>query len=256
MIRAVFFDIDGTLVSLRTHRISESTHYALKELKKKGIKIFIATGRHQLQLNNLEDIEFDGYVTLNGQYCYDNNKIIHTHPIHKDDIRAIVSQLEVPLYTCMFTEENDIYINAVTPAIETVQKSISFPMPPVKDISKAMTNNIYQLMIFVPETEVSLPLSALPHCKSTRWHPLFIDATPIDGGKEKGIGKMIDFYNIKPEETMVFGDAHNDISMLTYAGTGIAMGNAADEVKAAADYITEDADNDGIYHALKRFDII
>ena len=55
---------------------------------------------------------------------------------------------------------------------------------------------------------------------------------------------------------MVFGDAHNDISMLTYAGTGIAMGNAADEVKAAADYITEDADNDGIYHALKRFDII
>ena len=59
MIKAIFFDIDGTLVSFKTHRVPESTKQALKELREKGIKVFIATGRPKLLINNLEDLEFD-----------------------------------------------------------------------------------------------------------------------------------------------------------------------------------------------------
>ena len=70
MIKAVFFDIDGTLVSFKTHVVPKSTLHAIELLKKKGIKVFIATGRHRRSINNLGDLEFDGYVTLNGGYVF------------------------------------------------------------------------------------------------------------------------------------------------------------------------------------------
>ena len=70
MVKAIFFDIDGTLVSFETHKIPASTQEALKALRDKGIKIFIATGRPQCLINNLSDLEFDGYITVNGSYCF------------------------------------------------------------------------------------------------------------------------------------------------------------------------------------------
>ena len=66
MIKAVFFDIDGTLVSFKTHAIPQSTIEALAALRERGIKVFIATGRPLVAINNLGDQVFDGYVTMNG----------------------------------------------------------------------------------------------------------------------------------------------------------------------------------------------
>ena len=66
MIKAVFFDIDGTLVSFKTHKLPDSTVRALDLLREKGIKVFIATGRQLQSINNLGTQEFDGYVTLKG----------------------------------------------------------------------------------------------------------------------------------------------------------------------------------------------
>ena len=69
-IKAIFFDIDGTLRDFETKRIPESTKEALRKAREAGILLFIATGRHKLEIeeeNLLEDMEFDGYVTLNGQ---------------------------------------------------------------------------------------------------------------------------------------------------------------------------------------------
>lgn len=69
MIKAVFFDIDGTLVSFKTHVVANSTVEAIHQLRAKGIKVFIATGRQLQCIDNLGNLEVDGYVTLNGGYC-------------------------------------------------------------------------------------------------------------------------------------------------------------------------------------------
>ena len=75
MIKAIFFDIDGTLVSFNTHRIPDSTRKAIETIKNRGIKVFIATGRHISVINNLDNIEFDGYITLNVCYCLEGKEI-------------------------------------------------------------------------------------------------------------------------------------------------------------------------------------
>ena len=64
MIKAVFFDIDGTLVSFNTHKISDSSKEAIRLLKEKGIKVFIATGRIKNHINNIDDLVFDGYILM------------------------------------------------------------------------------------------------------------------------------------------------------------------------------------------------
>ena len=78
-----FFDIDGTLVSFKTHQIPKETIHALHELRKKDIKLFIATGRHHSMITLDNVFQFDGYVTLNGQYCYNNKEIIYKQSIKK-----------------------------------------------------------------------------------------------------------------------------------------------------------------------------
>lgn len=81
MIKAIFLDIDGTLVSFKTHQVPDSAARALKRVREQGVRLFIATGRHYTDLNNLGDLEFDGYITLNGQYCYDRRGVIHKQHI-------------------------------------------------------------------------------------------------------------------------------------------------------------------------------
>ena len=146
-----------------------------------------------------------------------------------------------------------MYINRIDDKVKISQKLINFADPPVVPAETALHNDIYQLMAFVgPEQERTL-MDSLPHCDSTRWNPYFIDVVPAGGSKRLGIDAMIRAHGIDLAETMAFGDGQNDIEMLRHAGIGVAMGNAADEVKRAADYVTTGVDRAGIAKALRHF---
>lgn len=71
-----------------------------------------------------------------------------------------------------------------------------------------------------------------------------------------GIKQFMNIYNIKQEEIMAFGDGENDMDMLRFSGTGVAMNNAEEMIQVSADYVTEDVDDGGIYLALKKLKVI
>lgn len=87
-------------------------------------------------------------------------------------------------------------------------------------------------------------------CTAQRWHPFFADCICKGTSKATGIDAVCDYYGIDISETMAFGDGGNDMQMLAHAGMGVAMGNASDEVKACADYVTDTVDDDGIAKAI------
>lgn len=93
MTKALFFDIDGTLVSFRTHEIPASAVEALSAAKAKGHRIFIATGRPRVIINNLGPLQerglIDGYVTMNGAYCFVGDEVIYKSAIPTDDVRTL-----------------------------------------------------------------------------------------------------------------------------------------------------------------------
>lgn len=258
MIKAVFFDIDGTLVSFKTHKLPDSTIRALDELKEKGIKVFIATGRQLHSINNLGTREFDGYITLNGGYCLaGKDQVIYKHNIPAEDIEALIRyQEEEEKFPCALVEEEGIYLNYKDASVEEVFKMINFPEPPLRPLEENKGKEVFQLIAFFTPGQEERIMSVLPHCESTRWTPLFTDVVPAGSSKAIGIDKIIGHYGISLEETMAFGDGGNDMAMLRHAAIGVAMGNAGDEVKAVADYVTTSVDDDGVYNALKHFGII
>lgn len=258
MIKAVFFDIDGTLVSFKTHIVPQSTIHALEMLRQKGIKVFIATGRHRMSINNLGNLEFDGYVTLNGGYVFaGKDTVIYKHNIPDKDIEALVHYQEKEgQFPCAFVQENEIFMNCTNKAVKDVFRLLNFPAPPIRSIEEIYGKTVYQLIAFFTAEQEKRIMSILSRCESTRWNPLFTDVVPAGSSKRVGIDKMLEYYHIKLDECMAFGDGGNDIAMLRHAGIGVAMGNASEEVMESADYVTTSVDENGIYNALKHFNII
>lgn len=260
MIKAVFFDIDGTLVSFKTHRVPNSTLEAIKILQAKGIKVFVATGRHPSILtvgNNVGEITFDGFVTLNGQYCFTKTgETIYENSICKEDIVSLLEFMKENKFPCAFVEDKDTYINYIDDVVVNLLKSVNVPLPPIEDIERAKEGKVFQLNPYVSVEFEEEIMKVLPNCEATRWSPTFIDVIPAGGGKHVAIEKIIEYYGYKKDEVMAFGDGGNDKTMLIAAGIGIAMGNANEDVKKIADYVTTSVDDDGVIKALKYFNII
>lgn len=254
MVNAIFFDVDGTLLSHRTKCIPEKTMETLTELRKRGIKLFISTGRHYLELLKLPmgNFTFDGYITLNGQICLDSNgNMIYGTPFDKDITTELVHLFKQEYFPLAFVEEKRIYLNYINDTVREAQQSISTPVPEAACYENGM---VYQTTAFFKREEESNFKSFLPQgCKFARWSDNGVDIIARESGKVKGIQFFCEQYNMKQNEIMAFGDAENDIDMLLYAHIGIAMGNANAQVKKIADYVTTDIDDGGIKNAIKHF---
>lgn len=256
MIRAVFFDIDGTLYSHSAGQIYPSTLAAVRSLQENGILTVICTGRHLLEMKELPVLSqpFDGYITLNGQICLDEKfEVYDSHPIvgeDKDRLISVFNEKKIPL---MLVEKDRLYINCFNEMIARTQDAIGTPVPEIREYDGA---DIFLACAFLMPEDQKLLMARFCSLKAVNWHPYGIDILPENSGKMAGIKAFLKKYGISREETMAFGDAQNDIDMISFAGIGVAMGNAPENVCAAADYVTEDVDHDGIVRALVHFGLL
>lgn len=261
MTKALFFDIDGTLVSFQTHAIPTSTIEALTLAHEKGIQIFIATGRPTLIINNLGELQkrglIDGYITMNGGYCYVGDEIIYKSPVIQKDVQTMARISKEKGYACIFVGEQEAWV--CQPDNELRQIFYNFlgvkEFPEVS-FEEGTSHEIYQMTPFFSAEDEQVIAPQMPDSEFGRWYHTFVDITAKGNTKQNGIDHFIKHFGFKLEETMAFGDGGNDIGMLRHAGIGVAMGNAKDDVKAAADYVTASVDEDGIAKALKHFGVI
>lgn len=261
MIKALFFDIDGTLVSFNTHEIPTSTIEAMAAAKAKGIKIFIATGRPKAIINILSPIQdlnlIDGYITMNGGYCFVGDEVIYKKAIPTEDVQTLARLSDKKNFPCIFVAEHKVTVcNANELVNQIFHEFLHVDILPVKPTAEVIHEEIFQMTPFITTEEEKDILHLLPHCESGRWFPAFTDVVSKGISKQKGINEMIRHFGIRLEDTMAFGDGGNDIPMLRHAAIGIAMGNANPEVQQVADYVTTSVDEDGIWKAMKHFEII
>lgn len=255
-IRALFFDIDGTLVD-RNHRPPESTLRALKAAHEKGLLVFVATGRTKAMVLPMFDIfDFDGIVAMTGQYCFDRSgQLLHTMPLDKDDVRLMMKIQETDPFPCLVVEGDECFTTMHADIITEHFTACGLPIPELYDISRIEENDVYQFITYYPETS-NPKLAPLKNIRITNAASFCHDVLPASGGKHVGILKVAEHFGISKDEIMAFGDGKNDVDMLTNVGFSVAMGNACPETKAIADYITDDVDEDGVFNALKHFGII
>lgn len=263
MIKAIFFDIDGTLLSHKTLSVPDSARRALDALREKGILTFLATGRHIPMLKSirpLDGLKFDGIISLNGQYCRNDSGVIYHSPIPQKDVASLLDYLKEHPHPCILIEEDRMYINFHNALVEKVQAGIRAGMPPLGDLDRGYTVPIYQALLYISEEDMSR-LPPLPGIRFSRWRLSSPDLSgadlyPASGGKAVGIARVLEHYGIDRAETMAFGDGENDVDMFGSVGISVAMGNGCDAAKNAADYITDEVDADGIWKALKHFGVL
>ncbi len=256
MIKAVFFDVDGTLLSHKSKSVPESTRQAIQKLKEKGIKVCMATGRHLAEIEELpvRDMTFDGFVTQNGQLCYDGEKnLLFGFPMDQKTVDCLVELFDKKEIPTVLVEADDFYINFINENVCQAQKAILSSLPPIGTYGGGM---VYHACLYLDAQEALSITKEIPECKITRWHSTAVELIAGDGGKMAGIKKYIEVLGITQEEVMAFGDGENDIEMLQYAKIGVAMGNGVSEAKEVADYVTTDIDDGGIEKALKYFELI
>ncbi|MDC8104981.1 Cof-type HAD-IIB family hydrolase [Chryseobacterium sp. B21-037] len=257
-IKAVFFDVDGTLISLKTRTIPESAQKAIERLRKKGIKVIVATGRSINDLGHIKHIEFDGFLTYNGALCITTDgHVMHRQSIDSNDIKNLVHYSERSALTFTLMYEDKVKISAVSPQVVELYTHLNLPVPPLYDKDDLDIENVLQVSIFIdPENEESFMQKVMPNSLSSRWTPLFAHVNPGGVSKQKGIQYFCEHFNIDVSETMAFGDGGNDISMLKFVNIGVAMGNAGENVKKIADFVTEEVDNNGVEAALLHYGLL
>lgn len=264
MIRSLFFDIDGTLVSFETHEIPESTVKALEQAKANGVSIYISTGRPISIITNLGAIGhlIDGYITTNGALCFVGEHTVCCNPVPQSDADTLLADAVANDYTCLVVGEHDVALFNHKHIFDEIfleklnVKGIKLDNPVSKIINDENPQRILQLSPFISAEHEKEIMAKMPGCQSGRWHPAFTDITSTDADKGKGLVAMANYLGMDISETMAFGDGGNDVTIIREAGIGVAMDNAGDDVKAVADYVTTHVDDNGIRNALEHFGVI
>ena len=252
MIKAIFFDMDGTLFSHKAGKIPSSATNALWKLKENGIKIVVTTGRHFVELEELSvlDFPFDAYITVNGQICLDEKKeAFFLNPILGKDKEKLVKIFQEKQIPVIINARNGIYMNCVNEDVRKTQEDVCSAIPPILEYDN---EEIFMASIFRREENES-DIHIFENLNITRWNKRAVDVVPIGSGKTRGIEAFLEKYDISKEENMAFGDGENDMGMIKFANIGVAMGNAKPKVQSVADYVADDIDNDGVAKALKYF---
>lgn len=123
---------------------------------------------------------------------------------------------------------------------------------PEREPEEIYTSGIYQASIECSHEAEQLIAASVSGCEIVRWDPHFVNIIPVGGGKGEGVAAVLDHLGLGHDETVAFGDSQNDISMFEVCATSVAMGNGFSAVKAAATYVTDAPDDDGIYRACMR----
>lgn len=255
MTKIIFFDIDGTLVSFNTHTIPQSTFDAISAVRRKGVKVWIATGRPMPFINNLGGLEYDGVISATGAHCQTRDgEVIFSKPVDKADIQRMIDHQHKTGMAVAYAGNEMAIMTApggITEKAKEVFGLLDIPLPELHDPREALGFDVMEVIAFFTAEEAPHMMNdVLKGCSDARWHPDFVDCVAKGSNKADGIDRVIAHYGFDISETMAFGDGGNDIPMLRHAAIGVAMGNASDEVKGAADIVTSSVDDDGVARIL------
>ena len=257
---ALFFDIDGTLVSFRTHEIPASTIFALTQAKANGHQVFIATGRPPAIITNLGAIEHlvDGYITTNGAHCFVGDETVCCFPIPDADVKTVLQDALDNDYSCIVSTEHHFVVYNPHEDVERIfiHDLDVQNLDPHAPWQPALQEPVMQFSPFFPLCHEQDLMARIPGCTSGRWHPEFTDITAREADKGQALHRMAQYLGLDLAHTIAFGDGGNDATMIREAGIGIAMGNAIPALKSDANHVTTSVDENGILLALRQYGVV
>ena len=247
----LFFDIDGTLAAGGYGHtfIPDSTKIAIDNLRKAGHFLCIATGRAQaMAVSFMHELGFKNMVSDGGNGITINGEIIEIKPLNRKYVLDLLKECDEKGLVWGIQADNSNTRLVRDESFIKRTNDIYMKTRVIPDLNPENYENIYKAYIAC-ESPTENSLQGLKKLPWYRFQKEYIFIEPSN--KERGIRKMMDHYNADYKDAIVFGDSGNDLSMFTDEWTCVAMGNAIDELKKKADYVTTNVDEDGIYNACE-----
>lgn len=257
----VFLDIDGTLLD-SSHQVMPRTKQILNRLEKRGVPIVLCSARSPGGVERVEK-----QVGLRGPIaCYGGSLILtEDRSILSDE--GIQKETAVSFKRFVLDHFSDVVVSAYLYDVwlvddinhPTVQREarISQCMPLAGSLQAAAENvpHVHKLLAISSQQQITklqnMAAKKFPDLTLARSGPTYLEIMPKEVSKRRAVERFQEYYGVSQAEIAAFGDSFVDLEMLRYAGLGIAMGNAPDEVQRAVDRVTTSNDEEGIYLVLK-----
>ncbi len=276
----IFTDVDGTLYDFDL-RLPDSAKQAIRKLKENNHQVYMVTGRSKAENSEeLWDLGFDGIICGNGSYIESHGKVIHEECLTYEQCKRIVDWGE-KRGLGFYEESNNglfgserFYEKDGVDSIVRYKKAKGASAEELENISREdslhglvrgeelLRSDVNKISFVLHSYEDYLEAKKeFPELTVSTWGgkgeaPIFGDAGIPDADKAKAIETLLEYLGEDVKDTIAIGDAKVDIPMLEYCAIGIAMGSGGEEIRAMADYVTDDVDQDGFYKAFEHFGLI
>ncbi|KXY36935.1 haloacid dehalogenase [Bacillus cereus] len=262
--KMIVLDLDDTLLR-DDHTISPRTKEALMTAQEKGVKVVLASGRPTFGMRNvakellLEEygsfiLSFNGAKIIN---CKTNEEIFSStlSPEIVHNLFEISKTEDVWIHTYI---GDDIVTEENNPYTEIEGDITGMPIGVVDDFKAAVTEPVVKVLMNkeaerLVEVEKKLQKQLEGQLSVMRSKPFFLEFTEHGVTKGTSLNQLIQKLGIKREEVIAMGDSYNDQAMIEFAGLGVAMGNAPDDIKEIANYVTDTNMNDGVAKVVEKF---
>lgn len=259
MIKLIATDIDGTIL-IPEGEFTKGVKDCIKKLSACGIKVVLVTGRmnaaacliaKDLGLNTPVISYQGGLINDNGKFIYE--KYLSVEQAEKIIEWAYNEKIHLNLYNddILYSESNCPEINRYCNNLHT-----KFQIKPFCEIKKDKINKLLAIDYNNPERinryEKELP-AIFPELYIVKSTPYFLEFSNPEASKYCAVKFLQNYWNINEDEVLTIGDQNNDIALLKAGGIKVAMGNATQELKNCADYITDTVFQDGFVRAMNKF---
>lgn len=279
MRKIVFLDVDGTLIDYDA-KLPASAAEAVDKARANGHKVYICTGCSKAEIEERNLCELDGMIGGNGAYVEDNGEVIMHHGLTKDEVKHIVDWCNERHLGFYLEANSGMYCNDYM-LEQGPATMIKYGQGKGADLTKATENANHFVNSFIHLTgedlyrddvnKISFILSdyqdhldskkEFPTLEANTWGgkgelALFGDLGPTGITKKYAIEVLLKHLDADVKDTISFGDAKIDLSMFELCAYNVAMGNGGPEIKEAADYITTDVNDNGLYNAFQYLKLI
>jgi len=262
--KMIVLDMDDTLLR-DDHTISEPTKQALLEAQELGVKVVLASGRPTYAMVDIaKELKLDEY----GSFILSFNGAKITNFQTKEELFSSTLPIETVQRLYDISKRENVWIHTYVgdtivteennPFTEIEAQITGLPIHTVADFKEAIAEPVVKvLMVYEEEklkqTEALLQVELQNQLSVMRSKPYFLEFTETGVTKGTSLALLIKELGITREEVIAMGDSYNDLAMIEFAGLGVAMGNAPDDIKRVADYTTDTNNNDGVAKVIEQF---
>lgn len=268
MYKLIAVDMDGTLLN-SNGKISDENLSAVHEAIAKGVKVVFTTGRGIKAIDSfIKEVKLSDkneyVITNNGVSMYKTNTLecVRSHELNSEEIKEICElgkNLDADILIYDYATEGSIFLRD-SKFIQFEIRHIGMPVNIIPDYYENITeeNKAFKILFVGDKEGIDSYIENIPDEIKSKYSvvrslPNILEIFNKSCNKGTAVSELANMFNISREEVICIGDQQNDLEMIKYAGLGVAMGNAIDQVKEIADYITDTNDNNGVAKVIRKF---